>query len=138
MIRKVQESLIGQILGDDVRLVCDKLEEFMVQKHETILKIGQKCNGVFLVLRGTVLEKVGGIDDVCFQIVHKEGDIVGLQFLRAEHQAASITGMYSNPYTVVSLLFIDCSLPKVAQALKNAAAEEILQRNLQPRLDFFS
>ena len=138
MIRKVQESLLGQILGDDIKLVCDKLEEFVVQKHETVLKMGQKCNGVFLVLRGTVLEKVGGIDDVCFQLVHKEGDIVGLQFLRPEQQAASLTGMYSNPYTVVSLLFIDCSLPKVAQALKNAAAEEILQRHLQPRLDLFA
>jgi hypothetical protein len=51
-------------LGDDYKLVCDKLEEFVVEKHEAIVKIGQKCNGVFLVLRGTVLEKVGGIDEV--------------------------------------------------------------------------
>lgn len=66
MIKKVKDSLLGQILGDDVKLVCDKLEKFEVQKHETILKIGQKCNGVFLVLRGTVFEKVGGIDEVTF------------------------------------------------------------------------
>jgi hypothetical protein len=63
---------------------------------------------------------------------------VGLQFLKPEYQAASITGIYSNPYTVVSLLAIDCTEPKVAQAFKNAAAEKILQRHLQPRLDFFT
>jgi hypothetical protein len=66
LIKKIRDSYLGEILGDDYKLVCDKLEEFVVEKHETIVKVGQKCNGVFLVLRGTVLEKVGGIDDVCF------------------------------------------------------------------------
>jgi len=27
-------------LGDDYKLVCDKLEEFVVEKHETIVKMG--------------------------------------------------------------------------------------------------
>jgi len=61
------------------------LKEFTVEKHTAIVEIGMKCNGVFLVLRGTVLEKVGAIDEVCFQGVYKEGDIVGLQFLKPEN-----------------------------------------------------
>jgi len=40
---------------------------------------------VFVVLRGTVLEKVGEIDDIQFQAVYKEGEIAGLQFMKPEN-----------------------------------------------------
>ena len=139
MYRFVEESVLGEILGfSEIRDVCEEMKEFVVQKNEAILKIKQRCNGVFLVLRGTVIEKVGAIDDLCFQMVYKEGDVVGLQFLLPEHREESISGIYTTPYAVATLLWINCCTPKFDRAIKSPAALEILNRYLKPRMDFLN
>ena len=113
LVEKIKSSQLTEIFGAEAvanLIKSQKISAIVVSPNQRILQKGTKCYGIYLIARGTVIEKQGPIEDVNqAQLLLHEGEILCLQNIVPHFGAAAISNVFTNKYAMATVVFLDIS-----------------------------